>query len=179
MSFYALVANRLLPDVSFCERPRAEFARAVLGAKIGRGVRLRANLDFGNDPTGITIGDGCYINRRCTFFADWGCTITLGENVWLGPEVMLWTGTHEVGQSTQRCGKATMRPINIGDGCWLGARATVLAGVTIGAGSVIGASALVARDVASNVVSAGVPAKILRALSADPPLVSPMPFIGK
>lgn len=168
MSFYALVADRLLPDVSFCERLRAEFARAVLGAKIGRGVRLRANVDFGNDPSGITLGDGCYINRRCTFFADWGCAITLGENVWLGPEVMLWTGTHEIGPPARRCGAAAMRPIVIEGGCWLGARATVLAGVTLGAGSVVGAAALVTRDVLPNCLVAGVPAKVLRALPADP-----------
>ena len=169
MSFYSLVADRLLPDVSFCERLRAEFARAILVAKIGRGVRLRANVDFGNDPSGITLGDGCYINRRCTLFADWGCAITLGKNVWLGPEVMLWTGTHEIGPSAQRCGDAVMRPIVIGDGCWLGARATVLAGVTLGAGSVVGAAAVVTRDVFPNCLAAGVPAKVLRTFTADTP----------
>ena len=172
LCLYALVADKLLPDVSVCERLRAQVARVLLGANLGRGVRLRANIDFGNDPSGISIGEGCYINRRCTFFADWGCRITLGRNVWLGPEVMLWTGTHEVGPSTQRCGPAQMRPIVIEDGCWLGARTTVLAGVKIGAGSVIGACALVAHDVASNVVSAGIPAKVLQVLDADPPPVS-------
>lgn len=179
MCLYSLVADRLLPDVSACERLRAEVARVLLGAKIGRGVRLRANIDFGNDPSGISIGEGCYINRRCTFFADWGSRITLGRNVWLGPEVMLWTGTHEVGPSTQRCGPAQMRPIVIEDGCWLGARATVLAGVTIGAGSVIGACALVSRDAASNVVSAGIPAKVLRVLDADPSPVSTPLVLGR
>lgn len=169
MSFYALVADRLLPDISFCERLRAEFARAVLGAKIGRGVRMRANVDFGNDPSGITIGDGCYINRRCTLFADWGCTVTLGKNVWLGPEVMLWTGTHEIGPSTQRCGDGVMRPIEIGDGCWLGARVTVLGGVTIGEGSIIGAAALVTRDVFPNCLAVRESAKVLRTLPADTP----------
>ncbi len=159
-----MVADRLMPDVSFCEHPRAKVARAILGAKIGRGVRLRANVDFGNDPSGITIGDGCYINRRCTFFADWGSAITLGRNVWLGPEVMLWTGSHEIGPSRQRCGDAVMGPIVIGNGCWLGARATVLSGVTLGSGCVVGAAALVNKDVPPDTLVAGVPAKVLRRL---------------
>lgn len=177
MSLYAMLADRLMPDVSFCERPRAEMARAILGAKIGRGVHLRANVDFGNDPSGITIGDGCYINRRCTFFADWGCTITLGCNVWLGPEVMLWTGTHEVGPSAQRCGDGLMQPITIGDGCWLGARATVLAGVTVGSGGIVGAAALVNKDVPPNSVAAGVPARVLRRIpegGSEPVSVLPL-----
>ena len=167
MSLYAVIANRILPEVSFCERPRADLARAILGAKIGRGVRLRTNIDFGNDPTGITIGDGCYINRRCTLFADWGCAITLGTNVWLGPEVMLWTGSHMIGPRSQRCGMGVSSPIVIGDGCWIGARATVLGGVTIGIGSVVGASSLVIEDVSPNFLVAGVPAKILRILPPD------------
>ena len=167
MSLYALVADRLMPDVSFCEHPRATIARAILGAKIGRGVRLRANVDFGNDPSGIAIGDGCYINRRCTLFADWGCAITIGNNVWMGPEVMLWTGTHAVGPSDQRCGDAIMKPIVIQDGCWLGARATVLGGVTVGRGCVVGAAALVNKDIAPDLLVAGVPAKVLRSLPME------------
>ena len=168
LNLFSILANRILPDVSFCERPRANLAQAILGAKIGRGVRLRTNIDFGNDPTGITIGDGCYINRRCTFFADWGCAITLGTNVWLGPEVMLWTGSHTVGPGSQRCGSGVSSPIVIGDGCWLGARATILAGVTVGAGVVVGAAALVVKDIPPDTVVAGVPAKVLQVLSPDP-----------
>ena len=167
MSLFSILANRILPDVSFCERPRADLARAILGAKIGRGVRLRTNIDFGNDPTGITIGDGCYINRRCTLFADWGCAITLGTNVWLGPEVMLWTGSHTVGPGSQRCGTGVSSPIVIGNGCWVGARATILGGVTIGSGSVVGASALVMKDIARNCLVAGVPAKLIRTLPPE------------
>ncbi len=165
----AVIANRLLPNVSSCERLRADLARAILGAKIGRGVHLRAHVDFGNDPSGITIGNGCYINRRCTFFADWGCAITLGTKVHLGPEVMLWTGSHQLGLRAARCGEGTVRPIRIGDGCWLGARVTVMGGVTIGNGSVIGASALVVKDIAPDSLVAGVPAKLLRLLPPDPP----------
>lgn len=167
MSLYAVFANNILPDVSFFEKSRADLARAILGAKIGRNVRLRANIDFGNDPTGITIGDGCYINRRCTLFADWGCAITLGNNVWLGPEVMLWTGSHTIGPREQRCGTGVSSPIVLGDGCWVGARATILAGVTVGTGCVVGASALVAKDVLPDSLAVGVPAKVIRILPTD------------
>lgn len=113
------------------------------------------------------LGDGCYINRRCTFYADQGSVIELGRNVGLGPEVMLWTGTHQIGTPAQRCGTGRAGPIVIGEGSWLGARVTVLAGVTVGAGCVVGAAALVNKDMPPDSLIAGVPAKVLRPLPVD------------
>ena len=175
LSLYGLLADRLLPGVQACEFVRASLARSLLGINMGRNVRLRANIDFGNTPSMITLGDGCYVNRRCTFYADQGCTIELGRNVWLGPEVMLWTGTHQVDTPEKRCGESLAAPIVIGEGGWLGARVTVLAGVTIGAGCVVGAAALVNKDMPANSLIAGVPAKVLRRLPMDPPSLRKQP----
>ncbi len=77
---------------------------------------------------------------------------------------MLWTGSHHVGSSAQRCGPGLTRPIRIGDGCWLGARVTVLGGVEIGAGSVVAAGALVNRSIPPNELWGGVPARLIRRL---------------
>ena len=77
---------------------------------------------------------------------------------------MLWTGTHEVGPAVQLCGPGLTQPIKIGDGCWLGARVTVLGGVEIGAGCVIAAGALVNKDVPPNELWSGVPARFIRKL---------------
>ena len=161
---YAVVAGRLLPNIQSCERLRARLARRLLGAEIGLGVMLNAHADFGADARAITIGEGSYINRRCTFSVDGGAPITLGRNVQLGPETMLWTGSHHIGPPAARGGPLLARPITIGDGCRLGARVTVLGGVEIGAGCVIAAGALVSKDVPPNELWGGVPARFIRKL---------------
>ena len=118
VSLYAILADRLMSDVSFCERLQDNVARKILGVKIGRYVRLRAKIDLGNDPSGITVSNQCCIDRHCTLFADQGSVVTFGCDVWLRPDVMLWTGTPELGPNEQRCGDAVMPLINIRDGCW-------------------------------------------------------------
>ncbi len=179
LSLYGFLADRLLPDVQACEFVRASLARSLLGIHMGRNVRLRANVDFGNAPSMITLGDGCYVNRRCTFYADQGSVIELGRNVWLGPEVMLWTGTHQLGPPEKRCGAGIAGPIVIGEGGWLGARVTVLAGVTVGAGCVVGAAALINEDMPPHSLIAGVPAKVLRSLPVDPLSEEDLPFASR
>ena len=79
----------------------------------------------------------------------------------------LLTVDHEIGGGDKRCGKHDCRPIVIGDGAWLGARVTVLPGVTVGAGSVVAAGAVVTRDVPAHTLVAGVPARIMRALPME------------
>ena len=153
-----------MPNLSFLEGPRACLARALLQAKIGLGVTLNPYIDFGHEARFITLGAGSHLQRRCTLYAIWGDPIEIGTNVYIGAETMLWTGTHEVGPAVQRCGPGLTRPIKIGDGCWLGARVTVLGGVEIGAGCVIAAGALVNKDVPPNELWGGVPARLIRKL---------------
>jgi maltose O-acetyltransferase len=57
------------------------------------------------------------------------------------------------------------RPITIGDNTWLGGNVTVLPGVTIGSNSVVGAGAVVTKDVPDNVIVVGTPAKVLREIT--------------
>jgi acetyltransferase-like isoleucine patch superfamily enzyme len=74
------------------------------------------------------------------------------------------TGTHDFHDPQNRVGKMEGRPITICDGVWLGARSTILPGVTVGGGAVVGAGAVVTKDVPANTVVAGVPAKVIRCL---------------
>jgi maltose O-acetyltransferase len=64
----------------------------------------------------------------------------------------------------RRAGEGVANSIEIGDGCWIGARSIILGGVRIGEGSVVAAGSVVTRDVPSNVLIAGVPACIKRKL---------------
>jgi acetyltransferase-like isoleucine patch superfamily enzyme len=93
---------------------------------------------------GASFGDRVFINQGC-YFLDLG-GITLGNRVMIGPGVTLSTAGHPV-QLADRYSFVTHAPIVIEDDVWIGAAATVTPGVTIGRGSVVGAGAVVAKDV--------------------------------
>ncbi len=105
----------------------------------------------------LTIGSNSYIGVKAFF--DLAAPITIGENVVLGPDVMLITGHHEIGRPDKRLGELIPQPITIGKGVWIGARSTILPGVTIGSGAVVGAGAVVTRNILPNTLALGIPAK--------------------
>ncbi len=91
--------------------------------------------------------------------------LTIGDRVQLGQQVMVLTNTHELGPAGRRSGSLQALPVKIGNGAWLGARCTILPGVTIGDGAAVAAGAVVTKDVPPNTLVAGVPAKVVRELS--------------
>ena len=111
----------------------------------------------------VVIGRGTFVNRGCVF--DAMAPIRIGERCALGMEVMFITSTHPVAGHERRAGDVEGKPVIIGDGCWIGARATILPGVSVGAGSVIAAGAVVVSDCDPDTVYAGVPARPVRDLS--------------
>jgi maltose O-acetyltransferase len=114
------------------------------------------------------IGRGTFVNAGCMF--DGFAPIEIGERCSMGMRVTLITSTHELGDASHRAGALFGKPIRIGNGTWVGACATILPGVTIGEGCVIGAGAVVTSDCESGWVYAGVPAKPIRYLDeAKPP----------
>lgn len=72
--------------------------------------------------------------------------------------------THGIGYESRRAGKVTEKPINIGDGCWIGANSIIMPGVNIESGVVIGAGSLVLSDCISNSVYLGSPARLYKTL---------------
>lgn len=112
----------------------------------------------------LQVGHSSWIGPGCVFFTHQDAAIRIGENCDIAPEVMFVTGSHEIGPSERRAGNGIANPISIGDGVWIGARATITGGVSIGAGSIVAAGAVVASDVAPNTLVGGVPARLIRAL---------------
>lgn len=98
---------------------------------------------------------------------DVGAAIQIGDQVRIGHGVALLTVDHDVGPEEMRSGARKFGPIVIGNGAWIASRVIVLPGVTIGAGSIVAAGAVVSRDVPPNTLVAGVPARTLRALRHD------------
>jgi acetyltransferase-like isoleucine patch superfamily enzyme len=113
--------------------------------------------------TDLHIGDRTFLNRRVYLDAGKG-HVEVGEGCLFGPEVMVLTSTHDVlpdGYSSPYGADVT-----IGDRVWLGARAMILPGVTVGDGCVIAAGAVVTRDCAPGGLYAGAPARRIRDLHA-------------
>ncbi|MGB5061580.1 MAG: acyltransferase [Candidatus Promineifilaceae bacterium] len=139
----------------------------LLGFHIGLGASmwgLPKLIGSGKLHQKLTIGHHSLFNIDC--FIDLAAPIAIGSQVVLGPQVTLITGAHEIGDASCRLGLLVPQPIVIGDGAWLGARCTILPGVTIGAGAVVAAGAVVTKDVPPNTLVGGVPAKVMRLLDA-------------
>jgi maltose O-acetyltransferase len=93
--------------------------------------------------------------------------IVIGDDVQIGPNVQLLAAIHPVDAEARRSKWESGKPIVIGDNVWLGGGAIVLAGVTVGEDSVIGAGAVVTRDIPPNVVAVGNPARVIRHLERN------------
>ncbi|TQF73507.1 acyltransferase [Rhodococcus spelaei] len=134
------------------------------GAKVW-GAGIYSGCHFGGKD--IRMGLGTFVNRGVLF--DCTAPITLGRQVAVGHRAQFITSTHEIGPADGRGGRVYHRPIVVGDGCWIGAGATVLPGVTIGSGCIVGAGAVVTKDCEPNGVYAGNPARRIRDLPLDAP----------
>lgn len=156
-------AARLMQQLNQIDStPEAQIAtlRALLGS-FGEGAYIRPPfyVDYGYQ---ITVGARTFANFGCTFLDV--APITIGADVQIGPRVQLLTPTHPLDAELRRAKWEAAEPIVIGDNVWLGGGAIVLPGVTIGANTVVGAGAVVTKDLPANVVAVGNPARIMRRL---------------
>ncbi len=154
---------RLLPPYS-AYRARGSVLRAT-GWRIDR-TALLADVPSLSGPGDVrerlTIGPNCFVNVRCHFeLCD---VITIGSGVAIGHEVLVLTSSHRIGAADQRAGELVTASVSIGSGAWIGARAIIHPGVTVGAGSIVASGAVVTRDVAADTLVAGIPARLVRAL---------------
>jgi maltose O-acetyltransferase len=111
----------------------------------------------------VTIGAKTFINSEVRFAAP-NDTITIGENVAIGPRVSFETVNHSL-YFVPTKGRATeTKPITVEDEAWIGAGCIILQGVTIGRGAVVAAGSVVVHDVPSYSVYGGSPAKFIKAI---------------
>lgn len=139
---------------------RRALLEQLLGS-VGEGTELRP-------PVFVDYGSHLRVGARC--FANFGLValdvapITIGDDVQIGPNVQLLTPTHPVEPEPRRQKWEAARPITLGDNVWLGGGVIVCPGVTIGANTVVGAGAVVTRDLPADVVAVGNPARVVRSL---------------
>lgn len=144
-------------------KERSKLLRQLLGSPVERvWIEPPFQCDYGSH---IHMGREVFMNFNCVILDS--ASVTLGDHVFVGPGVHIYTAVHPIDAVERRSGKESAKPVSIGNDVWIGGGAIILPGVSIGAGTVIGAGSVVTRSVPANVVAAGNPCRIVRALEAD------------
>lgn len=125
------------------------------GMTIGSGSAIHMGLTL-FAPSGIIIGKDSIIGEKATIDGRGG--VEIGDNVDIASEVMIYTSQHDTSDPSFG---ATVAKVKIEDYVFIGPRAIILPGVTVGRGAVIGAGAVVTKDVMEYTIVGGVPASII------------------
>ena len=137
---------------------RDALLRELLGS-VGEGVVVKPafRCDYG---IYVSIGDGSFLNYDCVMLDI--APIAIGARCWLASCVQLLAATHPIDPIPRRDGWEYGAPITLADNVWLGGGVIVCPGVTIGEHTVVGAGAVVTRDLPAGVVAYGNPARVVR-----------------
>lgn len=109
------------------------------------------------------FGNNVYANFNLTLVDD--TDIFIGDSVMIGPNVTIATAGHPIDPELRKKVAQYNIPVRIGNNVWIGARAVVLPGVSIGENTVIGAGSIVTKDIPANVVAVGNPCRVLREIN--------------
>lgn len=113
----------------------------------------------------IEIGNHFFANMNLVILD--GAKVTFGENVFIAPNVALYTAGHPFSVKQRNAGLEYAYPIHIGDNVWIGGNVVILPGVTIGDNCVIGAGSIVTGDIPANTVAYGNPCRVVRSLTKE------------
>ncbi len=108
----------------------------------------------------IILGESIGINVNCILIG-WG-GIEIGNNTLLGPNVQIYSITHDYTKTGAGFRKGIPQKVIIGDNCWIGGGTLIMPGIKIGKGSVVGAGSVVTKDIPDNVIAYGNPCKITK-----------------
>lgn len=138
---------------------RAVLTELLGGFGAGSEIRPPFHCDYGHRTT---VGARTFANFGLVVLDV--ARVTIGDDVQLGPRVQLLTATHPLEPGPRRGKWEAAAPIVIEDNVWLGGGVVVCPGVTIGADTVVGAGAVVTRDLPAGVLAVGTPARVVRPL---------------
>lgn len=144
---------------------RASFAKKIrvfwaskIATKCGKNVNIERNAVFGPQ---LEIGDNSGVGIDSEVYGP----VKIGQNVMMGPEVVIYTSGHRHDRTDITMieqGDDVVKPVVIGNDVWIGRRVMIMPGVTVGDGCIIGAGAVVTKDIPPYSIAAGVPAKVVK-----------------
>lgn len=111
----------------------------------------------------ITIGDNFYANHNLIILD--GADVVIGDNVFLAPNVGIYTAGHPLDAERRNQGLEYASPVTIGNNVWIGADVSIVPGITIGNNVVIGAGSVVVKDIPSGVLAVGNPCRVVREIT--------------
>ena len=142
---------------SLAKKMRGFFGKRIV-TKFGTNVNIERNAVFSPE---LEIGNNSGIGIDCEVYGP----VTIGNNVMMGPEVVIYTSGHKhdrIDIPMMEQGSSETQPVIIGNDVWIGRRAIIMPGVTIGDGVIVGAGAVVTKNIEPYMVAVGVPAKAIK-----------------
>ena len=161
---YGILAKQLPESRHFklAKKFRGFFAKRI-AKSFGKNVNIEKNASF---TPGLSIGDNSGVGISCEINGN----VTIGKDVMMGPEVVIYTSGHRFDRSDiPMCEQDMTEPkeVVIGDDVWIGANVIILPGVSIGTGCIIGAGSVVTKSIPNYSVAAGNPARIIKNRKAE------------
>lgn len=153
-----------LNSISAADYEARETVIRNLFGKVGKNPVILPRFVCDNGKN-IFVGDNFLINFNGVILDI--APVTIGDNVMIGPNTLIITVNHPLKASERRNHMAIATPVTIGNDVWIGGNVTILPGVTIGDNVVIAAGAVVTKDVPSNTVVGGVPARVIKELPEE------------
>jgi len=162
INYIAYLLCKRLPSSSskfmrFGMKLRGYFCKKII-ACAGENINIEKGATFSRR---LSIGNNSGLGVNCIVQG----TVSIGDNVMMGPDVLIYTTNHEFRDKDvpmQKQGYQPERPVTIGNDVWIGARVIILPGVHIGDGCVIGAGSVVTKDIPAYSICAGNPAKVVK-----------------
>ncbi|MGV3504861.1 MAG: sugar O-acetyltransferase [Adhaeribacter sp.] len=133
----------------------------LLGYETGAYLEPPFYCDYGYN---LRLGKNFYANHNLVVLDC--CPVTIGDNVFIAPDVVISTARHPLDPETRNSGLEDAAPIRIGNNVWIGASVCILPGVEIGDGVTIGAGSVVTRSIPAHTVAVGNPCRVIRSLEA-------------
>ena len=140
----------------------AQSLRVFFARRIAKHIGKHANVEKGAQFNAhVSVGDYSDLGVRCQINGP----VTIGDYVMMGPDCVIYTQNHKTDDLTkpmQQSGFCDFKPVTIGNDVWIGARVIILPGVTIGNGCIIGAGAVVSKDIPDYSVAVGNPIRVVK-----------------
>lgn len=147
-----------MPGGRFWKALRVRVAGPLLSSA-GQGINIEHGAFFG-DGSQVSLGSRSGIGVNCQLHGP----VSIGDDVMMGPDVAVYARNHRFSDLSRPMidqGFAEAEPVHIGDDVWIGRGATILPGITVGSHSVVGAGAVVVKDVEPFHIVGGNPARVV------------------